>query len=54
MKMLVKLLVSRSHPTHGEDAGQEVEVSAAEARAMIDAGQAEPVKGGTSKPETRS
>jgi hypothetical protein len=44
--MQVKLLVSRATATGAENRGETVEVQDAEAIRMIEAGQAEPVRGG--------
>tara|TARA_R110000782_G_scaffold140532_1_gene233115 strand:+ start:366 stop:569 length:204 start_codon:yes stop_codon:yes gene_type:complete len=41
LKMLIKLLVSRAGVNFSQSAGEIVEVEAAEALRMIDAGQAE-------------
>lgn len=43
--MKIKLLVSRAGVDFAQSAGDEVEVSDAEARRMIEAGQAAPVRG---------
>ncbi len=48
--MKVKLLVSRVGPSGAQNAGDEIEVPADEARRMIDAGQAEIVR--AAEPET--
>lgn len=48
--MKVKLLTSRSGPAGASNAGDEIEVPADEAKRMIEAGQAEPVRSGK-KPE---
>ncbi len=42
--MKVKLLVSRATNDGGQNAGQEIEVSAAEAESLVAAGQAELVR----------
>ncbi len=42
--MLIKLLTARATATGAENAGDEVEVSDAEAVRMIEAGQAAPVR----------
>lgn len=41
--MKVKLLVSRAGPGLSQIAGEEIEVSEAEAKSLIKAGQAEPI-----------
>lgn len=49
-QMKIKMLVSRSGADGAVDAGDEIEVDAAEAKRMIEAGQAQPVRTGK-KPE---
>ena len=44
--MKVELLVSRATATEAQNRGDVVEVSDAEAKRMIEAGQARPVRGG--------
>lgn len=48
--MKIKLLVSRAHADGAQNRGDEIEVSSDEAKRMIEAGQAEPVRGYT-KPQ---
>lgn len=43
----VRLLVSRAGLEFVQEAGEEIEVSAKEAKALIETNQAEPVRGGT-------
>jgi hypothetical protein len=43
--MQVKLMVARATATGSQDRGDVIEVSAGEAARMIEAGQAEPVRG---------
>ena len=47
--MKVKLLIARASADGAQNRGDEVEVSADEAKRMIEAGQAEPVR--SAKPE---
>lgn len=49
--MKVKLLVSRASAEGAQNRGDEIEVTADEAKRMIEAGQAEPVRT-TQQPET--
>ena len=44
--MKIKLLVSRAGPRISQNAGDVIEVTGAEAKRMIEAGQAEAVRGG--------
>lgn len=44
--MKIKLTTARATASGSESAGDEIEVSAAEAKRMIDAGQATPVRSG--------
>jgi hypothetical protein len=44
--MKIKLLVSRASATGAQNRGDEIEVSSDEAKRMIEAGQAEPIRQG--------
>ena len=47
--MKIKLLVSRASADGAQNRGDEIEVSSDEAKRMIEAGQAEPVRGNVKK-----
>ena len=48
--MKVKLLVSRSGPAGAQNVGDVIDVDGAEAKRLIEARQAEPVRSGRGKP----